>query len=669
MNMQLISVGKLLASTSNVRRQSGVSNDQLMASIASQGVLQNLVVKALKKPKGSFEVIAGGRRLEQVKRLIAAGTFHGDYQLNCLVLDPEADSTMISLNENFQREDMNPADEALAFKSLIDSGCEVETVSKSMGVTTRYVQGRLRLADLAPEIFAALAAGDITLDVAQAFGVRAEHDLQLAIYNQFTSYSWSPEQIRTRLSASGVRASSPNAILVGREAYLAAGGKIEADLFSRIEDELWTSPEILEPLVTAKLEKEAQRLAAEMNVGSVVIYPGGYVPYNATEDYQRYDVPTREPTDEETARLNELTEQIGEYDDYECADDKEFQEIEAKLEAWQSEIENLQAGLLIIPDEDRPNLVQFAHIGSNGQVQLSGRYMVARQARKTTSNGEKTANTTDNSAPVLRPISAKLTTALAEDRTDILRLYIASNPGVALNLLAFLLSDTHGYGVGFEVSAGGSFHGYYQDSRISPLNDLRESLSADWRKGTTVERFDKFMQLTDEDRITLLAAAVARSATAGSVVTPLQAHLAAILEIDVASQWRPTEENYWSQVPAARIHDAFDQIGGNELRNRYAGVKKGELAQAAETIFTGQSVSLEPALRETASTWVPEAMTFDAADGKSDNQPPALDDDELGDNDGDDMIDDTDGDADETYNPDDSEPDQSDQLVNQNIAA
>lgn len=614
MNIQSIPASKLVASPKNVRQRPSISDDELMSSIATLGVIQNLVVAAVKKPKGSFEVIAGGRRLNQVNRLISAGTFASDYALNCLVIDADADATLISLNENFHREDMNPADEALAFKTLMDNGADADTVAKSMSVTSRYVMGRMSLCDLAPEIFQALAAGDITLDVAQAFTVRPEHDLQQAIFSQFGNYAWSPEQIRTRLTAQSVKANSPSALLVGREAYIAAGGKTLTDLFASKDEELWTSPEILEPLVAQQLAAQGDRLSSEMNIGRVIVYPGSYVPYNATEGYVRYDVPSREPTEPEAARMAELEQSIAQYEDHECESDQEYDEIEAKIQGWQSEIEAVQASLAIIPEEDREALVQFATLAPDGSVVPSGRFLVARERAKSGTSAPTTnGNPQQPDEKSIRPISAKLSAALAEDRTNILRLYIASNPTFALNLLAFLLADSKDYNSGFEANSGApnyGSHGSSAETRIQPLDDLRQSLNYTWRSGDITERFDKFMTLTDDDRVALLAAAVARSATASPTATPLQSHIAQLLEVDVASQWRPTEENYWSQVPAARIHDAFDQIDGQELRNRYAGVKKGELAQAAESIFTGQSVSLEPTLRAAASTWVPEAMTF-----------------------------------------------------------
>src|SRR3546814_75586 len=76
----------------------------------------------------------------------------------------------ISMAENLIREAMSPADECSGYRAIIEKGATEEDVARRFGVTVRHVQGRLRLADLAEPIFNALAASEITLDVAKAYG-------------------------------------------------------------------------------------------------------------------------------------------------------------------------------------------------------------------------------------------------------------------------------------------------------------------------------------------------------------------------------------------------------------------------------------------------------------------------------------------------------------------
>src|SRR3546814_12942579 len=88
-------------------------------------------------------------------------------------------SEEISMAENLIREAMSPADECSGYRAIIEKGATEEDVARRFGVTVRHVQGRLRLADLAEPIFNALAASEITLDVAKAYGSTPDRDAQL----------------------------------------------------------------------------------------------------------------------------------------------------------------------------------------------------------------------------------------------------------------------------------------------------------------------------------------------------------------------------------------------------------------------------------------------------------------------------------------------------------
>ena len=174
--IQSIPLKKLIPSPRNVRKATDVLADlQLRADIAARGLLQNLVVR--KATRGKFEVEAGGRRLAALQALVDEGTLPKSHEVTCLVIEgEESEAREASLAENFQRLAMNPADEAQAFAAIIDSGATTEDVARRFGLTVRFVEGRLRLAALAPSIFAALAEGMITLDMAKAYGAVSDTD-------------------------------------------------------------------------------------------------------------------------------------------------------------------------------------------------------------------------------------------------------------------------------------------------------------------------------------------------------------------------------------------------------------------------------------------------------------------------------------------------------------
>lgn len=180
--IQSISVKKLVPSPRNVRKTSDpASDEQLKADIAARGLLQNLVVRKAKR--GKFEVEAGGRRLAALQALAEDGTLAKTHEVTCLVIEgEESEVREASLAENFQRLAMNPADEAQAFSAIIEAGGCVEDVARRFGLTVRFVEGRLRLAALAPCVFEALADGTITLDMAKAYGAISDVDRLAHVY-------------------------------------------------------------------------------------------------------------------------------------------------------------------------------------------------------------------------------------------------------------------------------------------------------------------------------------------------------------------------------------------------------------------------------------------------------------------------------------------------------
>jgi ParB family chromosome partitioning protein len=251
--IKTIPLNKLVASPRNVRRHSDSAADaELKASIAAHGLLQNLIVCA--GAKDMFEVVAGERRCKAMLALIEAKMLPRNNEVMCFVLEDTAEGAVEnSLAENFQRLAMNPVDEAQAFAALIDAGASAEDVARRFGLTVRFVEVRLRLASLAPVVFAALAAGEITLDIAKAYGATSDQAIQARVLEQVGSvyYAPNPDSIRRVVLSDTVRGNDPRARLVDREAYLAAGGRIERELFDDQDGEAWADAALLESLAVA----------------------------------------------------------------------------------------------------------------------------------------------------------------------------------------------------------------------------------------------------------------------------------------------------------------------------------------------------------------------------------------------------------------------------------
>jgi ParB family chromosome partitioning protein len=134
---------------------------ELVGSIQAKGILQPLVVRS----KGSgYELIAGERRWRAAQKA-------GLKEVPIIIKDvSEAELLELSLIENLQRENLNPIDEAEAFKRLIDQfRITQEEISKQVGKDRTTITNALRLLKLPQDIKQSLAEGAISMGHARAF--------------------------------------------------------------------------------------------------------------------------------------------------------------------------------------------------------------------------------------------------------------------------------------------------------------------------------------------------------------------------------------------------------------------------------------------------------------------------------------------------------------------
>ncbi|MFP1131985.1 ParB/Srx family N-terminal domain-containing protein [Asticcacaulis sp. W401b] len=109
---------KLVLSQSNVRRvKSGLSIEDLAASIARRGLIQSLHVRPVLDERGGetgmFEVPAGGRRFRALELLVKQKRLSKSSPVPCVVSDAN-DAVLIeevSLAENIERTPLHPIDQ------------------------------------------------------------------------------------------------------------------------------------------------------------------------------------------------------------------------------------------------------------------------------------------------------------------------------------------------------------------------------------------------------------------------------------------------------------------------------------------------------------------------------------------------------------------------------
>jgi len=150
--------------------------DDLKKSIEEKGVLQPILVR---EKAGRFEVIAGERRLKAAKlsNLVEVPVIVKK------VTDQEA--LVIALVENIQREELNPIEEAQAYRRLIQEfQYKQEEVAKSVGKDRSTISNLLRLLKLPSQIQKSIHNNEITVGHARALLSVDSYDLQTDIFEQ-----------------------------------------------------------------------------------------------------------------------------------------------------------------------------------------------------------------------------------------------------------------------------------------------------------------------------------------------------------------------------------------------------------------------------------------------------------------------------------------------------
>ena len=147
--------------------------EELAESIRENGLLQPILVREY--GAGRYQIIAGERRFRASK--LAELT-----EIPAIVLDKsDKEVAQIALIENLQREDLNPIEEAMAFKALKDEyDMTQEDLSFKIGKSRSAIANSIRLLDLPEEIVTMVAAKELSAGHARTLlGVKDREDMIL----------------------------------------------------------------------------------------------------------------------------------------------------------------------------------------------------------------------------------------------------------------------------------------------------------------------------------------------------------------------------------------------------------------------------------------------------------------------------------------------------------
>jgi Predicted transcriptional regulators len=633
-----VPLNKLKKSPKNARKvpHSEATIEALAASIQHKGMIQNLVIEPEVRedgtPTDSYLVTAGeGRRLAQLLRA-KRKQIKKTQPIRCY-LDTENDPAEISLDENVTREAMHPADQFERFRELAESrGYGAQEIGARFGVSATVVKQRLRLGAVSPRLLQVYRENGLTLDQLMAFAISEDHARQEQVFENL-HHNREPWIIRRDMTASNVSANDRRAVFVGAERYEEAGGVILRDLFTPGGVGYFEDASLLDTLAIEGLREIAGEVQAEGWK-----WAEAHIDYPHAHGFRRFYPQQIALSDEDEARLDaasvEYDQLIEGYDSL----DEMPEDVAAKVEALDAEIDAISAKRSAYDPPVIANGGVFVILNHDGTVKVE-RGFVRPEDEPLADPQPGVQAEDDESAPVIdvgdneqgedqqeadeaeeeepgKPISDSLIRDLSAHRTLALRVALGERPDLAMVALIHTLTAQLFYSYAeagcLEVRPTATPLGSHADGiEDTPLAARASEQHEAWAERMPRDVADLWgfiVGLDDERRLALLAHCASRTVNALRLPwdrKPRTLHtadkLATALALDVAKGWTPTVDSYLGRVTKAHIIAAVAEAVSEQAAHRIAGMKRPDMAQAAEQLLAGTGwlpVSLRTAQAE-----------------------------------------------------------------------
>ncbi|MEO3714126.1 ParB/RepB/Spo0J family partition protein [Roseateles flavus] len=601
-----------------------MSIPELAASIKGCGLLQNLI--CVKGTRNLHEVCAGGRRLEALGLLVAAGDLPENYPVPVLVV-PADRALAASLAENTFHVPMHPADEFIAFAKLIDQGKSVEDVAALFGVMPLVVKRRMKLAAVSPKLLVQYRQEEIDLQCLMVLASVDDHERQEQAWAATATWNRHPDHLRRLLTQGEIESDrSPVAKYVTVKAYEKAGGPSRRDLFSDNDKKLYLlDPALLDQLAVSKLQRKAKEVMAEgwkwVDVRARFV----------NDEYAKHGElhkGRREASSEESAELDSLEAQVAqrnermdeisadEDDDSSLADeylrlDAECGELKARITAlhvalsvWPPELV-AQAGCVVYVGSDAAPAVRYGLVRPDDRTEIASLARTARAYAHAHEDaaGEGATALVSLPSPKTRPVhSERLMRNLTAHRVAAIQAELLKRPDVAVatvtaQLATKLLLDgflrLHSCGDPLTLTVMDT-HAALPDE-ADDIRDCEAWQVVDVQRQKWLALVPRevdavlpwVLQLDSASLSELFSCLVALSVTGvyGTESTQQRTDgIALAMGVDFSKWWRPTATAYFNHVSKARIAEVVVEAVGVEAAASLQTLKKDAAASRAEQV-------------------------------------------------------------------------------------
>jgi len=554
-------LSQLRLSPLNQRRVKPSAVEAMADDIEAHGLLQNLVAY---EDDGLLWVFAGGRRYRALKillkrkRIKSSDTFPVE-------LRTKEEAIELSLAENFQREDMHPADSIRAFAALRDTGMDAEDIAARFGQAVSFVYKMLRLSALAPALIDLIAKDQLSLEAARALTLTDDHDQQIKVCKAANGHA---HTIRRMLTTEKVDTTSGVFLFIGREAYEAKGGTITIDLFSQGAEGFADDPELVRELAEEKLDTIADEYRA---IGWHEVRAGLERPYDLYMKGSMYPA-TREPTEAEATRLAAIDAEIEAIAQAEGEDSERINPLTDERDAITEGLRAFNREQVAVGGV----ALWGAHDGTLGK----SFYRAKAEPKPKASH--------DGPAPLY---SNSLFADLTRIKTRIVQEAVAADPALALDIMldslaGQMLHGAHSFQMALEVQAKTVTTDVPDElMATSDVRSVEDMMATRFAAIPAEGRFEAIRAMSADDKMALLAGLVAMTVdgTVFASGSPGQRHhhfeqIARASGVDIAARWSAPIGLFDKMRRAALIDLLRDEVGAPSAENCATIKKKTDLA-------------------------------------------------------------------------------------------
>ncbi|MCB5199050.1 ParB/RepB/Spo0J family partition protein [Loktanella sp. TSTF-M6] len=605
--IEMIPLSDLTLSDLNARATVIEGEIEAMAdSIAVSGLLQNLI--GYRDEEGRVGIVGGGKRLRALK-LLQSEKWSRVPQHRIVdpvpvkVTDDHIKAVAWSGTENTARSDLHPADEVRAYARMRNQGNSLGMIARTFAKSELHVERRLKLADLPDTVLDALRADRITIDVARALTLAPSPDAAEQALDAACQPRTTANDVRRMFTQDRIRSDDRRVIFVGLDAYLAAGGTADTDLFegaSYLHDE-----KLLDDLFKDALRAKADQIKADEGWAWVEFTTGPHIDYTMT------------------AKLDRIFRQSVDLSE---ADQSEMDAIEARIDAIQAtEADHARAKELRerrqgdFAGDDLAHAGIFICVDWRGDLTSSGPHR--KPAATTTDDnagGTDQVSVDRSGAEPARDMPQNLLDDLARIKLACLQAAALDKPELMLDLLAFSLQpEIASYGRPIAVRMDTptitpeKLDGTTIDARLSKADEFTAHEVAD------AAAFEAFRAKGKKHRNTVLTTMLARHLQLDT--RGIASAVAAEAGAQIRRSWSPTAAGFFGRCGGPYLDRLWAQFLGlesdDERRDQFVKLKKADKAKALDALFNDLSAreahGLSREQNAAIDTWAPGELRFE----------------------------------------------------------